>query len=88
MPQQTKIGFNPEGRFMTTIEDTLVVVRKDGTIFGSDVVDGQAQTCFEFGGAKIGFNPQDQFIMTLAGGVGTRGTSCRRAGGVRAHRRR
>ncbi len=65
MSDQTKIGFNPEDRFMMTVANTLVVVRNDGSVFGSDVVNGQAQPVFEFGGAKIGFNPQDRFMMAV-----------------------
>jgi hypothetical protein len=65
MSAQTKIGFNPQDRFMMTLGNTLVVVRNDGRVFGSDVVNGQAQPVFEYGGAKIGFNPQDRFMLAL-----------------------
>jgi hypothetical protein len=65
MSDQAKIGFSPGDRFMMTLGNTLVVVRNDGSVFGSDVVNGQAQPVFEFGGAKIGFNPQDRFMMTV-----------------------
>jgi len=65
MSDPAKIGFSPDDRFMMTLGSTLVVVRNDGSVFGSDVVNGQAQAVFEFGGAKIGFNPQDRFMMTL-----------------------
>lgn len=62
---QIKIGFNPEDRLMTTLGSTLVVVRSDGRVFGSEVVNGQAQSVFEYAGAKIGFNPQDRFMMAV-----------------------
>jgi hypothetical protein len=65
MPDQTKVGFNPEDRFMMTAANTLVVVRNDGSVFGCDVVNEQAQPVFEFGGAKIGFNPQDRFMTAV-----------------------
>jgi hypothetical protein len=65
MSDQTKIGFNPEDRFMMTVANTLVVVRNDGSVFGSDVVNGQAQAVFEFGGGRIGFNPQDRFMTAV-----------------------
>ena len=54
MSNQTKIGFNPEDRFMMTVANTLAVVRNDGSVFGFDVVNGQAQAVFESAAPRSG----------------------------------
>ena len=69
-PQSTTTStLNPENGIgtdrVTTLGSTLVVVRSDGRVFGSEVVNGQAQSVFEYAGAKIGFNPQDRFKMAV-----------------------
>jgi len=62
---RTKIGFNPQDRFMMAVGNTLVVVTQDGNVFGADVAGRNVRPVFQFGGAKIGFNPQDSFMMAL-----------------------
>jgi hypothetical protein len=46
--QETRIGFAPEDRFMVTLGNTLVVVRRDGLVFGADVVGRKIQPVFQF----------------------------------------
>ena len=74
-----KIGFNPQDRFMVTIESgtgsALAVITKSGDVFGAVIKTqtsggffGQPQSLdpvFQFSGAKIGFNPQDRFMVTI-----------------------
>jgi hypothetical protein len=63
-----KIGFNPEDKFMVSLGfSPLVVIRKDGLVFGASVVGTlrgpHIQPVFQFSGAKIGFNPEDRFMV-------------------------
>jgi hypothetical protein len=61
----TKIGFNPEDRFMVTIGNTLAVVTNDGSVFGCNVNGPILGPLFQFSGPKIGFNPEDRFMVTI-----------------------
>jgi hypothetical protein len=69
-----KIGFSREDRFMVAAansfgfnapQNTLVVIRRDGLVFGADVVGRDIQPVFQFSGARIGFNPQDRFMVAM-----------------------
>ena len=52
-----KIGFNPQDRFMVALGNTLLVITKDGSVFGASVPPDQTalDPVFEFSGAKIRF---------------------------------
>jgi ATP-dependent phosphoenolpyruvate carboxykinase len=62
-----KIGFNPQDRFMVAMGNTLAVITKDGSVFGTTVLPNTTNLgpVFQFSGAKIGFNPQDRFMVTM-----------------------
>ena len=64
-----KIGFAPEDKFMVQRSNELVVIRRDGLVFGAEIFHGAAtdslKPVFQFNGAKIGFNPQDRFMVSL-----------------------
>ena len=69
-----KIGFNSQDRFMVAAanspafdapQNTLVVIREDGLVFGAEVVGRDFQPVFQFSGARIGFNPQDRFMVAM-----------------------
>ncbi len=66
----TKIGFNPEDRFMVALGfNPLVVIRQDGLVFGANIVGTihgpHIQSVFQFSGAKIGFDPLDRFMVAM-----------------------
>jgi hypothetical protein len=58
VPDPSKIGFNPEDRFMMTIGNTLVVVRNDGLVYGADVANGQLGPVFQFGAPGSASGPR------------------------------
>ena len=62
-----KIGFNPQDKFMVAMGSTLVVITRDGSVFGASTFPNstELEPVFQFSGAKIGFNPQDKFMVTL-----------------------
>ena len=68
------IGFNSVDKFMVAAanspvfnapQNTLVVIRQDGLVFGANVVDRNIQPVFQFSGAKIGFHPLDRFMVAM-----------------------
>lgn len=61
----SRIGMQPEDRFMVAIGRTLVVITSAGNVFGADIVNNELQPVFQFGGAKIGFNPEDRFAVAI-----------------------
>jgi hypothetical protein len=68
----TKIGFNPQDRFMVAMstpdrpgDGTLAVITQSGDVFGADIKDQNIGPVFQFSGAKIGFNPQDRFMVAM-----------------------
>jgi len=60
-----KIGFNPEDRFLVARSNELVVVRRDGLVFGAGVAGDVVQPALQFSGARLGFNPEDRFMVAL-----------------------
>lgn len=60
-----RIGFSPEDRFMVFRSNELVVVRRDGLVFGASVAGVEIQPVFQFSGAKIGFHQLDRFMVAL-----------------------
>jgi len=61
----TKVGFNPQDRFLVTIGNTLVVTTQSGDTFGLDVAGHRVGEAFQFSGAKAAFNPEDRFVVTM-----------------------
>jgi hypothetical protein len=54
MAGQTKIGGNPQDRFMVAWGRSLVLITQDGSVFGTDVDLHTLGPVHQFGGAKIG----------------------------------
>ena len=45
---------------------TVLVVREDGNVFGSDMQDEHhLGPVYQFAGDRIGYNPQDRFMMSM-----------------------
>jgi hypothetical protein len=61
----SKIGFNPQDKFMVSVQDNLVVTTTSGDVWGAEVFTNQLQPLFKFTGAPIGFAPQDRFMVAL-----------------------
>jgi hypothetical protein len=63
----TKIGFNPQDRFMVALNSfgpsLLLVITQEGNVFGTELSGSSLEPVFQFGGSKIGFNPQDRFML-------------------------
>ena len=71
-----RIGYSPQDRFMmalsyTYLDFALVVVRQDGSVFGSEVdrFGHRLGPVYQFDGDRIGYSPQDTFMMSLPADV-------------------
>ena len=60
-----KVAFNPQDRWLLTLGNMLLVVTKEGNVFGHEVVERDIRPAFPFSGAKIGFNPNDRFMAVI-----------------------
>jgi hypothetical protein len=77
----SRIGFQPEDRFMVALGNTLAVITQAGNVFGADIVNNEVGPGFRFTGAKVGFNPEDRFAVA----VGNRILIITRSGNVFGH---
>jgi hypothetical protein len=64
----SKVAFNgEEGRFVVGMFSQIIVIRRDGAVFGHDTTaDNRILPPFAFSGSKVAFNGEDdQFVVTM-----------------------
>ena len=59
-----KIGI-PNGRFVVTMGQVIVVTGKDGTVLSHVVAGNRSGQSFKFKGSKAAFNQVDRFVVTM-----------------------
>ncbi|WP_247501258.1 CAP domain-containing protein [Bradyrhizobium sp. 135] len=79
----SNVAYNGDAdRFVVTMGNRIIVIRRDGGVFGHDVTGNTVGQAFKFAGSNVAYNGDaDRFVVTM----GSRIIVIRRDGGVFGH---
>jgi hypothetical protein len=62
----SKIGYNPQDKFMVAANNALFVITDTGDVWWTGFQEnGTLSPVALLGGSKIGYNPQDRFMVAV-----------------------